>query len=855
MANRITALKLSTFLSGGNLRVSKTGLAAFIEGPAKQRITKLSLQSFLSPPTNTQLSKFGVNVWTSLDQGLYLTLPPFGSNEVYNPSIESIFVPVSPPAPNIEVNPYRTDVPNVDQQRIMREQHNLVQAGDSTFHWGVLTEISAEPLYNLGSVGRFYHDEFGISIARYVKFTKMVETAAKAIPVGLNRKLNQPWTVTNQFELSDVNSVMGVACPYNVLIYSGSWYGWVIVDGFVPAEMDISLDNSAFEWGTEYGWSETGKVKPGVDGPSLGTRFTTTKVPNLKPGEFLVKVNPLSLARLAGLITAQLGPLTTQVAGLVTQVNALAATSTTHSTQIGQLQSQVVGLDNRITSESEAVARQLASIRALIPDVDYKSYVDGQVEMLTIRMDNQDSIIGEVANNALARVSELELKFDSLSTVALQNQIDALNDSMGGLTNRLVGFDTDIDTTTLTAGQVLISTDAGLTPGGTQLYTFQPIDFKFANLLDVDVTTPPTNGQVPIWDAGASKWIPGDQSGGGGGGAFAGARLDGSATSIPATTTTVISFSTQTFDTDAFSDPLDLSRLTIPAGVTKVVVDCGFQFNTAGGAKDIEFFLRRNGTTISMVRASVASWGGLNATSGVIEVAAGDYFEVAIWSSAAGGALRADRTWMTIQDVTGSSSGGGSGTGKPWYWNPPLAADFPTQFGDGAAVALADDADVGMVFDYGTTRTGDATRAWCKALPSGVDWEVTMRASGYAPGINYGGLGMILVNSTLSRAMINILESRGWYIGEFSLPTGFHADRFLRGFPLGTSNPFIRMSYVAATNVCTYSISADGKVFIDLLSYNSTWVGTPTHIGPGAFCNRSGLPQMRFSVDHWEQSW
>src|SRR3546814_6581397 len=89
---------------------------------------------------------------------------------------------------------------------------------------------------------------------------------------------------------------MGIACPYNELVYSGSWYGWVIVVGFVPAEMDVTLDSSEFEWGTEYGWSETGKVKPGVAAPSLGTRFTTTNVPNLRPGEFLVKVSDIRLA-------------------------------------------------------------------------------------------------------------------------------------------------------------------------------------------------------------------------------------------------------------------------------------------------------------------------------------------------------------------------------------------------------------------------------------------------------------------------------------------------------------------------------------------------------------------------------
>src|SRR3546814_7546433 len=99
---------------------------------------------------------------------------------------------------------FRSDVPNVDQQRILREQHNLAQAGDSTFHWGVLTEVSATPLYNLGSIGRFYHDEFGISIARYCKFTSFEKTIAKATPVGLNTRLNQHRSEEHTSELQSL---------------------------------------------------------------------------------------------------------------------------------------------------------------------------------------------------------------------------------------------------------------------------------------------------------------------------------------------------------------------------------------------------------------------------------------------------------------------------------------------------------------------------------------------------------------------------------------------------------------------------------------------------------------------------
>src|SRR5690606_24246873 len=220
---------------------------------------------------------------------------------------------------------------------------------------------------------------------------------------------------TNQLELSDKNSVMGIACPYNELVYSGSWYGWVIVDGFVPAELDVVLGDSIFEWATEYTWGETAKVVPNGEGDLIGIRCTTSIVPNLKPGELLVKVSDWSLAKLTALVTPSLGPVCEQLDDLTAKVNALTATSTTHTQQIGQLQSQVVGLDNRITKESEATARQLAAIRSLMPNVDFKSYVDSQVEMLTIKIDTQDGIIGEIANNALAKVNELELKFEAIS--------------------------------------------------------------------------------------------------------------------------------------------------------------------------------------------------------------------------------------------------------------------------------------------------------------------------------------------------------------------------------------------------------------------------------------------------------
>src|SRR3546814_1163549 len=56
-------------------------------------------------------------------------------------------------------------------------------------------------------------------------------------------------------------------------------------------------------------------------------------------------------------------------------------------------------------------------------------------------------------------------------------------------------------------------------PRSTRTDTLFPYTTLFRSLFDVDMTTtPPTNGQVPVWDNTLSQWLPGDMTGGGGGG-------------------------------------------------------------------------------------------------------------------------------------------------------------------------------------------------------------------------------------------------------------------------------------------------------------------------------------------------
>lgn len=64
-----------------------------------------------------------------------------------------------------------------------------------------------------------------------------------------------------------------------------------------------------------------------------------------------------------------------------------------------------------------------------------------------------------------------------------------------------------------------VNTGLGLSGGGTLDNDLTlSLNAALGDLNDVDLSTPPTDGQVIAYDAGAGLWLPVDQSGGGGGG-------------------------------------------------------------------------------------------------------------------------------------------------------------------------------------------------------------------------------------------------------------------------------------------------------------------------------------------------
>lgn len=141
------------------------------------------------------------------------------------------------------------------------------------------------------------------------------------------------------------------------------------------------------------------------------------------------------------------------------------------------------------------------------------------------------------------------------------------------------------------------------------------------------------------------------------GGAFRGALLHltadqtiGASTAVP--------WDAADYDTDSFFDHAgDPTRLTIPSGVTHVVLSGGQQTNDSGLATQIAIFLKKNGSTFPGTPIQLLDLAAHGSTfqsmaSPPIEVTAGDYFEFFYQPNGSGsGLIAGDFTYFAIQVV------------------------------------------------------------------------------------------------------------------------------------------------------------------------------------------------------------
>lgn len=155
---------------------------------------------------------------------------------------------------------------------------------------------------------------------------------------------------------------------------------------------------------------------------------------------------------------------------------------------------------------------------------------------------------------------------------------------------------------------------------------------------------------------------------------FLGARVSfASSVSLTSGSSTTIDFDTEDFDSGGFhSNVTNPSRLTVPAGVTKVVVTAGVDFAANATGRRLVTVVKNGSTSVGQHGDDAAASGNHRhaITTGVLEVSEGDYFTVVALQNSGG-----DLDFVTSQVTAFSiyvlettaqataSTSGGAGTG------------------------------------------------------------------------------------------------------------------------------------------------------------------------------------------------
>lgn len=116
-----------------------------------------------------------------------------------------------------------------------------------------------------------------------------------------------------------------------------------------------------------------------------------------------------------------------------------------------------------------------------------------------------------------------------------------------------------------------------------------------------------------------------------------------------------ISWQSAVYDSDTFWDAGQATRLTVPAGVTKVRLTGNIEWQTSPTSQLVE--IRKNGGAVVgggsfIVRGDSGYSNQMrNIASAVLPVVAGDWFELAVFVSASGELRSLERTWFAIEVV------------------------------------------------------------------------------------------------------------------------------------------------------------------------------------------------------------
>lgn len=435
----LSALLTSSALSGNGRASFTAALAAeSLAGPI--RVSQSSLLVANPLHGNSRVS------------GSYvLAVVQYGSNAFFLNTLDSnsaiygvdsydvtLTVPVTP-----ESNPYKPLVPEMlsdkvgvdgyaylqENQETLRDQHNLSQAGDTTFPYQLTVASHSIQHYKLGSVGRFYHPDYGVLQARYVQFKGMVQVDTPHCPVGLLRSATSlDWVVTNDYDKSSPDLVVGISAPW--ILATDSHYGWVIVDG--PILQQVSNDSPTFAIGESFAWSGSGRLSTTASGKVVGRRVAKATTPKLLAGSMWVRAESFSEAQINQIITQSTQALLAELQALEHQLSLLPSASV-----LAALQRTVSQL--RVTLTNEASARIAADLRLneRIAGLSFVTTAQLNAALTLVRNALESELTILTSNLAFinTNLNTQTVRIDNLYGITndLQSQIDAILSVVTGL--------------------------------------------------------------------------------------------------------------------------------------------------------------------------------------------------------------------------------------------------------------------------------------------------------------------------------------------------------------------------------------------------------------------------------------
>jgi hypothetical protein len=394
------------------------------------RITRQMVQVLFADRTNS------VRVTRQVTEALMSTrnLPPIQPDR--NNLMAREANPFAPTAPTeIEsINPILHDF--VQQQTAsIRQAHDTMTAGDSTVPWEFLTKIGSERLYTLGSLGRFYHDDYGIVLARYCQFSKVKDATWLNGPVGLiNKSKAVDWQVTNDLALSSADAVVGILASYTQPKQAD--YGWVLTQGANITALLLQPNVKTLDKNQGFVWADFEQVSTSGKGRILGRAIGPVNVVNkaqhqIDAGGAYINVEGPSIDSLS----ASLGidTLKQQVAaatdpGAAQQQTDLAASVARLKAQMLEVQAGIGGEANARTQADAAINATITGILAALGGTTLAAiYARITAEQLAIN-DAQDLN----ASRILAKAQSALDMVIAIQNADYQGQIDELRAAIAG---------------------------------------------------------------------------------------------------------------------------------------------------------------------------------------------------------------------------------------------------------------------------------------------------------------------------------------------------------------------------------------------------------------------------------------